>query len=132
MDCRVGAEESEGAVSGHWGRHTVRSQWGGPDSSRENPRGQLSGRIEEKSEKKKRYCGAPDRVLSRSDRRDPVQGGTGAKRGKPRARCLWTGRSRRWVTVPHLDPGCRETQPRIRSSGEGHPKASWTGMSAVR
>ena len=53
MDCRVGAEESEGAVSGHWGRHTVRSQWGDPDSSRENPRVQLSGSIEEKAEKRK-------------------------------------------------------------------------------
>ena len=53
MGCSIGAEESEGAVSGHWGRHTVRSQWGGPDSSRENPRGQLSGRIEEKAKKRK-------------------------------------------------------------------------------
>ena len=100
---------------------------------------QLSGRIEEKSKEKKRYCGAPDRVLSRSNRRDPVQGGTGAKRGKPRARRLWTGRSRRWAMVPHLGPGCREEQPRIRSSGGGHPTAkdpaewaSWTVMSAVR
>ena len=84
---------------------------------------QLSDWIEEKSEEKKRYCGAPNRVLSRSDMRDPVQGGTGAKRGKPRARRLWTGRSRRWAMVPHLDPGCREEQPRVRSSGGGHPTA---------
>ena len=46
---------------------------------------QLSDWIGEKSERKKRYCGSPDRVLRQSNRRDPVQGGTGAKRGKPRA-----------------------------------------------
>ena len=85
---------------------------------------QLSGRIEEKSRRKRKGTAVlQNRVLSRSDRRDPVQGGTGAKRGKPRARRLWTGRSRRWAMVPHLGPGCREEQPWIRSSGGGHPTA---------
>ena len=100
---------------------------------------QLSGRIEEKSKRKEKVLRCPNRVLSRSNGRDPVQGGTGAKRGKPRARCEWTGRSQRWAMVPHLGLGYREEQPRIWSSGGGHPTAkdpaewaSWTVMSAVR
>ena len=51
--------ESEGAVERTLGRQTVRSQWGDPDSSRENPRVQLSDWIGEISKRKKRYCGAP-------------------------------------------------------------------------
>ena len=45
----------------------------------------------------------PRPCLSLSNRRDPANGGAGAKHGKPRTRSEWTGRGDRWATIPLLN-----------------------------